>query len=89
LLAGSCYCGKKLGPGAVGWRCCRGPSAAWPTFARRERKKKSAIPVKSTRDTKTCSGPFDFAQGRRDDGAESGREKIRTLKGARRVDGVY
>jgi hypothetical protein len=27
--------------------CCHGPSAAWPTFARRERKRKSAIPVPS------------------------------------------
>jgi len=27
--------------------CCHGPSAPWPTFARRERKRKSAIPVAS------------------------------------------
>jgi hypothetical protein len=37
----------------VGWwtvrfRCCRGPSASWPTFAPRERKKKLATPVGMT-----------------------------------------
>jgi hypothetical protein len=29
-------------------RSCRGPSAPWPTFAQRERKKMSAIPVGMT-----------------------------------------
>ena len=29
-------------------RCCYGPSALWPTFAERERKRKSAIPVGMT-----------------------------------------
>jgi hypothetical protein len=29
-------------------KCCHGPSAAWPTFAKRERKKKSATPVGMT-----------------------------------------
>ncbi len=33
---------------AVVVRCCHGPSTAWPTFARRERRKKSATPVGMT-----------------------------------------
>jgi hypothetical protein len=35
--------------------CCRGPSAPWPTFARRERKRKSAIPVGMTNQEKAHS----------------------------------
>jgi len=34
------------------------PSTPWPTFARRERKKKSAIPVGMTNRRKVKSGPF-------------------------------
>ena len=34
---------------------CHGPSASWPTFARRERKRKSAIPVGMTEGRK--NGP--------------------------------
>jgi hypothetical protein len=34
--------------GRVRFRCCHGSSAAWPTFARKERKKKSATPVGMT-----------------------------------------
>src|SRR5882757_10946203 len=38
--------------GGPGWdQYCRGPSAPWPTFAGRELKKKSAIPVGMTEKT--------------------------------------
>jgi hypothetical protein len=37
---------------ARNFACCRGPSAPWPTFAQRERKKNSATPVGMT-----CCGP--------------------------------
>jgi hypothetical protein len=38
--------GRDRGLGEDG--CCHGPSTPWPTFARRERKRKSAIPVGMT-----------------------------------------
>jgi len=73
-------------------KCCLGPSvpvkhpgrknrAPWPTFARRERRKNSAIPVKNTRDTKSLLRSLRRCSGQ-DDGPESRPEKTRTLNGA-------
>ena len=44
----------------VGLKYCHGPSAAWPTLARRERKRKSATPV----------GMTEFGKGEDAEGAE-------------------